>query len=92
MKDLKKSFRHESLQQRDEIVKMLKAITKGLASGELLLSDGEDDIKLKPRGLIHLKVKASQVDVYNKLSLDINWQDADRISKKDLKLMIESGS
>jgi len=89
MKRSKQSFRHESLQDAKTIKGILKALTDGLASGKLTFSDAEDSIELEPRGLMNLKITASQEDNLNRVNLRITWQSEEK-SKSDKPVKVKS--
>ncbi len=74
MKRGKLSFRHESLQDAKTIKGILKAVTEGLANGKLDFSDADDRIELNPKGLMNLKITASQEESLNRLNIRISWQ------------------
>ncbi|MFC1774327.1 amphi-Trp domain-containing protein [Pseudomonadota bacterium] len=78
MKTGKLSFRHESLQDARTIKGILKALTDGLASGKLSFSDADDSIELKPRGLMKLKITATQEDTMNRVNIRIAWQSEEK--------------
>ena len=78
MKRGKLSFRHESLQDAKTIKGILKALTDGLASGKLSFSDADDSIELRPRGLMNLKITASQEDNLNRVNIRITWQSEEK--------------
>lgn len=84
----KKSFRHESLQDRASIQSLLKSITQGIGKGSLVLSDDEGEMELKPDGLLQLKVTASQDSEKHRLNLRITWTTANGKDKKQKKLKI----
>jgi amphi-Trp domain-containing protein len=87
MKQGKKSFRHESLQDAGSIQDMLKAISQGLGKGRLKLSDEDDEMLLEPEGLLHLKITANQEDSRHRLTLRVTWQsEDDQPKKKHLKV------
>jgi amphi-Trp domain-containing protein len=87
MKRGKLSFRHESLQDSKTIKGVLKALTDGLASGKLSFSDADDSIELEPRGLMNLKITASQEDSLNKVNIRITWQSEEKVkSNKAVKV------
>lgn len=69
----KNRFRHESLQDSKTIRAYLKAILKGLDQGELVFSDDESSITLKPQGLLNLKVVASEDADKNQFELRVSW-------------------
>lgn len=77
MKQNKKSFRHESLQDQQSILQILAAVTKGLEKGKLVLSDDNDEIVLSPAGLLQLKLSAAQEDNRYSFSLKVSWQAED---------------
>ncbi|MBX2832515.1 MAG: amphi-Trp domain-containing protein [Rhodospirillales bacterium] len=87
MKQIKKKFRHDSLQDADSIKAILKAITTGLGKGKVVLSDDQDEIILKPEGLLNLKVSASQDEDRSSLTLRVSWH-ADRDVPKNRKLVV----
>ena len=69
----KNRFRHESLQDTKTIQAYLKAILKGLDQRELVFSDDEGSITLKPQGLLNLKVVASEDVDKNQFELRVSW-------------------
>lgn len=80
------SFRHESLQDAKSIKALLQAITDGMASGKLDLSDSDGSVTLEPSGLMRLKVTAKQEDGRHKLDVRISWQGSEDMTKdKSLK-------
>ncbi|NOQ35856.1 MAG: amphi-Trp domain-containing protein [Methylococcaceae bacterium] len=90
MKQLKKSFRHDSLQDTQSITQILSAINEGLENGKLVFSDDEDEIVLNPKGLLQLKVSATQDDNKHSFSFKVSWQSQDRKINKKNKLKVQS--
>ena len=86
----KKNFRHESLQDRDSIQVILKAITQGVAKGKLTLSDEEGEMVLNPEGLLQLKVTATQDTDRHRLNLRITWQAKESKLKAGKSLKVKS--
>lgn len=82
MSNNNQDFRHESIQDSKSIQDILKAITKGLSSGKLSLSDDNGEVKLEPKGLLNLKVTARQEDGQNRLDIRVSWQDKEKVLKK----------
>ena len=74
MQQDKNRFRHESLQDRETIQQLLKAITKGLAKGELSFTDEDGEIKLQPDGLLNVKMTASAEPGRQRFNLRVSWQ------------------
>ncbi|MEW8028948.1 MAG: amphi-Trp domain-containing protein [Candidatus Thiodiazotropha sp.] len=91
MRQGKKNFRHESLQDKDSIQALLKAISQGIAKGKLTLSDEDDEMVMQPGGLLQLKVAATQDEERHRINLRITWQvEADRPKKsKHLKVKLK---
>jgi amphi-Trp domain-containing protein len=84
MKQHKKNFRHDSLQDRQSILNILHAVTEGLEQGNLILSDDDDEIALTLAGLMQLKLTASQEDNKYTLALKVSWQtEANKTPKKN---------
>jgi amphi-Trp domain-containing protein len=90
MRQGKKNFRHESLQDRDSIQAILKAITQGVAKGRLTLSDEEGEMALNPDGLLQLKVTATQDTDRHRLNVRITWQAEEAKLKPDGSLKVKS--
>ena len=87
MKNDDKDFNHESLQDRDTIVQLLSSLQEGLKKGTLRFSDEDNEIVLKPSGLLNLAIKASSSAELNVIDLRISWQkDRSAKLKKELKV------
>ena len=71
----KRTFHHESLQEPNEVKKVLQALIQGLDNGSIKLNDGSGKIKLKPEGLLNLDVLAMKQSGFNKLCVKITWRD-----------------
>ena len=82
MKQDKKSFYHESLQDRDSVRGILKSLTQGIGKGKVVFSDDDDEIVMRPEGLLQLRVKASQDEGQRRINIRISWQVADKPLKK----------
>jgi len=89
MSQQKNTFRHESLHDRKTIQSLLRAIGKGLEKGELTFSDEDGEIVLHPKGLMNLKVTASQEGVKNRVTFRVSWQSGQEAQKKK-KLKVRS--
>ncbi len=87
MKPVKKSFRHESLQDSKTLQTLLNAITEGLAKGKLKFSDEDDEILFHPEGLMRLKLSASQDNHRQSFNLKVSWElDKGKTKNKMLKV------
>lgn len=91
MRQSKKSFRHDSLQDAKTIQNILKSITKGLAKGRLTFSDEDGEIVMEPGGLLNLKVTATQDQAIHRLNIRISWQ-AEESAKKKKALSVKAGA
>jgi amphi-Trp domain-containing protein len=90
MKRQKNSFRHSSLQSQQSIQSILKALTKGIAAGEVTFSDDDDSIRMRPEGLLNLKLTAMQEDGRNRITLRIGWENQDAQPPKKKALRVRS--
>jgi len=90
MRQGKKSFRHESLQDAGTIQEILEAISAGIARGKVTFSDEDDKIVMRPEGLMHLKVTASQEDDWHRINIRVNWQVEDKQAGKKKSLRVAS--
>lgn len=80
-------FTHESLQDKNSIRELLKAISNGISKGKIILEDEDGVLTMEPDGLLHLKVTASQEDERNRLNIRITWQGESEVPKnKRLKI------
>ena len=90
MKQEKKQFRHESLQDTDSIRAILEAVTQGLAKGKLRLSDEDGEIVLQPKGLLHLRLTAEQDDERQRLNLRVSWEAEKKKAGRKNPLVVSS--
>ena len=84
MRNGKRSFRHQSLQNEKSIQDILKAISSGIARGKITFSDEDEKIVMRPEGLLELKVTATQEDNRNLFNIRVSWQvddDGEKIGK-----------
>jgi amphi-Trp domain-containing protein len=89
MRNGKRSFRHQSLQDEKSIQDILKAISSGIAKGKITFSDEDEKIVMKPEGLLELKVTAAQEDNRNRFNIRISWQVEDDHEKKKKSLSVK---
>ena len=90
MRQGKKSFRHDSLQDAESIQAILAAISEGIATGKVCFSDEDDKLVMHPEGLLHLKVTASQEDNHHRINVRVSWQVEDKRMKKKNPLKVSS--
>jgi len=92
MRQNKKTFSHLSLQDAKSIQPILKSIEKGIVNGKITFSDEDDEIILKPEGLLRFKVSASESETKHQLNIKISWNiDDPKLDDKSI-LSISSGS
>jgi len=90
MRQGKKSFRHESLQDAASIQEIMAAISDGIAKGKVSFSDEDDKIVMRPEGLLHMKVTAAQEEDRDRISIRVSWQVEDKQGKKKKPLRVSS--
>jgi len=89
MRNGKRSFRHQSLQDEKTIQDILKSIANGLAKGKITFSDEDEKIVMRPEGLLDLKVTATQEENRNRFNIRISWQVDDSREKKKKSLSVK---
>ena len=89
MRNGKRSFRHQSLQDEKSIQDILKAISSGIAKGKITFSDEDEKIVMRPEGLLELKVTAAQEDNRNRFNISVSWQVDDDGEKKGKSLTVK---
>lgn len=75
-------FTHESLQDKNSIRDLLKAISNGIGKGKIILEDEDGVLTMEPEGLLNLKVSASQEEEKNRINIRITWQGERDVPKK----------
>jgi amphi-Trp domain-containing protein len=90
MKNGDNSFCHESLQDRETIADILSSLQQGLSNGTLKFSDEDNEITLKPSGLLSLTVKASSNSDHNVLDVRVSWTSKKpKKLKKELRISVD---
>jgi amphi-Trp domain-containing protein len=84
-------FRHESVQDRQSIVKYLQAITAGLEQGQISFGTQEHSLSLEPSGMLELQVRAKRKGGRVKLGIKLYWREDDEDGGAD-PLEIKVGS
>ena len=74
MESERAEFAHESLQDRESIVKYLAAIGEGVKAGQLRLSSNGDCLCLEAPSMLRLEVEATQKRCCCSLTLTISWR------------------
>ena len=68
-------FRHESVQDRQSIVRYLHALTAGIEKGHLELGTAEHMLALDPTGLLELEVRAKRKAGRVSLAIKLQWRE-----------------
>lgn len=68
-------FRHESVQDRQSIVKYLQALTAGIEKGHIELGTAEHMLTLEPGGMLELQVRAKRKGGRVKLAVKLYWRE-----------------
>ena len=89
MRNGKKSFRHQSLQDEKSIQDILKSITSGIAKGKITFSDEDEKIVMRPEGLLDLKVTATQEENRNRFNIRISWQVEEKTVNRKKQLSVK---
>lgn len=91
MMERKGRFRHQSLQDKKSIQRMLDAVKRGITKGELEFGDDTGEIVLEPKGLMTLRVTATVEDDQSRLDLRITWTNDSDDAKDSGKLKVKGG-
>ncbi|WP_422378068.1 amphi-Trp domain-containing protein [Roseibium sp.] len=91
MMERKGRFRHQSLQDKKSIQKMLDAVKRGITKGELEFGDDTGEIVLEPKGLMTLRVTATVEDDQSRLDLRITWTNENDDARDSGKLKVKGG-
>ena len=78
-----KDFSHESLQDRESIIKYFKALGEGFQKGQLTLASNGEQFALEPPSLMTFDVRAKQKSDESQIVLKITWK---RTKEKELRV------
>ena len=84
-----KDFQHESIEDRESIIKYLQTLSDGFLKGRIEFRSGQDNIVLEPSSLIQIEIKVKNHNRKSKLSVKFVWKDQP-LRKKEKGLMIQS--
>jgi len=76
-------FRHDSVQDRQSIVRYLHALTAGIEKGHLELGTAEHMLALDPDGMLELEVRAKRKGGRVSLSIRLHWREQDHEQPSD---------
>ena len=83
-------FEHESLQDKESVINYLKALSKGIEKGEILLSDDEDTQILNPCNLTLMSIRASKSKKEQSLRIKLNWTNENDDDPDNAPLFIKA--
>jgi len=69
------SFKHESLEDPESIVRYFSALGTGFETGVLMFRADKRQLVLRPQGLINLVVEAKRKGDEIKLTLKLSWNE-----------------
>ena len=82
-------FRHESVQDRQSIVRYLQAVTAGIESGSIELGTGAATFELHPDGMIELEIRAKRKGDRVKFAIKLHWrEDGDEDGAETLQIKV----
>ncbi|MCK9195945.1 MAG: amphi-Trp domain-containing protein [Syntrophales bacterium] len=84
-----KTFQHESVEDKDSIVKYLQTLSEGFRKRKLEFQSGQEKIVLEPAGLIQVEIKVKNRSRKSKISLKFTWKDQPA-RRRERHLSIES--
>ncbi len=85
-------FKHESLQDCQSIVEYLNSLCDGFERKHLVLRSENNEVIVKPHGLLKFEIKARKRSDRVKLSLKISWNDGMEEDEGSNQLVIQSES
>ncbi len=67
-------FKHESVQDRESIVKYLDALSAGFAEGRLSFTLEDKEFVFEPEGLLDFEIKTRRKGDASRISIRISWK------------------
>jgi amphi-Trp domain-containing protein len=86
--DAQKDFQHESIEDRESIIKYLGTLSDGFRKGRVEFRSGQSSMILEPTGLIQIEIKVKHHSRKSKLSVKFVWRTPVP-PRKEKGLMIE---
>jgi len=83
-------FEHESLQDKDSVINYLKALTRGIEKGEILISDEDETLLMSPNNLTLMTIKASKSKKEQSLRLKLKWKSQKEDDPDSAPLFIQA--
>lgn len=70
-------FKHESIEDRESVVRYLKALIDGIEKGHLALDSGDQSFVLEPQGLLKIEIRARRKSGRVKTTLKFSWREGE---------------
>lgn len=83
---MNKIFKYDGLQLSETIAAYLEAVREGFASGEIILTQGEEVLTMAPRGLVAVTVEGKSKGEDRKLKLTFRWKERERECNAPLRI------
>jgi len=78
MPDDRKEFEHESIQDRESLVRYLHALSDGIQQGYFMLSSNGSEFTLNPPSLVKFDVQAKHNSRRSQIVLRLSWKNPKR--------------
>ena len=82
-------FKHESVQDVKSVKEYLHELKECFEKGEIIFKDNNEDIVLKPQGMIQFDLRAKKKDGKNKLYIKLSWKDNESFIEDNGNLIIK---
>ncbi len=82
-----KDFQHESIEDKESVVRYLQTLSEGFRSQKLEFQTGQEEILLEPSGLIQVEIKARSRHRKSKLSIKFVWKDQRQAEGKPKRVL-----
>ena len=80
----KREFKHISYQDSESIAKYLDELKIAIKKGHVYFKNAEEELSLRPEGLLNLEIKAHKKKEKSTLRLKISWKHLDLEEKSHL--------
>lgn len=77
-------FKHESLEDRNSVLKYLNAIKNGIEQGRLTLGSDDQLLIFEPKKRMRFEVSVKRHHARVTMNVDISWQEDDPSQREEL--------
>jgi amphi-Trp domain-containing protein len=81
----KNEFKHESVEDKETLIKYLEAIQEGFHKGVLILGTENHEIDLIPQNLIKLTIYAKNGKEGSEISIKMSWKENEPTESTDVE-------